>query len=326
MNNIHTPHTSDPVRDRVMSTIKKGGTHMRPRWHFVLISVIFAFAAFLVLLLLVYAVSLSMFLLRESGTWFATSFGPRGWITFISSIPLSHVAFIVLFVVIFESLVRRYSLVYRRPLAVSFIIVAGGIVSVGALVAQTSFHDQMASYARTHQLPAPLALPYGPSTRIARPDNLYEGVVISNEDGVLVIEQGDDVSVIKKKEDRVPVAVKSAKIAKIATTTQVDTAPPADKRAQVASTTIAATRNRDTLEKEDINKDRKEEKKEEVETEEEKDGERELRSKKQTRIVIDPRTRLPRGKKFEIGTKVLVEGDRMSTDTVKAFGVRDFDD
>ncbi|MBI2030350.1 hypothetical protein HYT05_01895, partial [Candidatus Kaiserbacteria bacterium] len=266
----------------------------------------------------------------ESGAWFATSFGTRGWVTFVSSIPLSHVAFIVFFVVILESLVRRYSLVYRRPLAVSFVIIAAGIVSGGALVAQTPLHEQMASYARTHQLPAPLALPYGPSARIARPDSLYEGVVISNEDGVLVIEQGDDVSVIKKKEDRVPVAVKSVKAAKMATTTQVAAVRPGDKHAQVASTTVAATRNTDSLQKkEDVSKDRKEEKEEkeeEREKAEEKNRADETRQKKQTRIVIDPGTRLPRGKKFEIGTKVLVEGDRMSTDTVKAFGVRDIDD
>lgn len=300
---------------------------MRPRWHFVLISVIFALAAFLVLLLLVYAVSLSMFLLRESGAWFATSFGTRGWITFVSSIPVSHVAFVLLFVVVLEALVRRYSFVYRRPLAVSLFIIAGGIVSVGALVAQTPLHDQMASYARTHQLPAPLDLPYGPSARIARPDSLYEGVVISNENGVLVIEQSDTVSVVKKKEDRVPVAVKSIKAAKMATTTQVAAVRSEDKHAQVASTTVATTRVVNSLQKkEEINEDRKEEKEEEREKVEEKDREGEARQKKQTRIVIDPGTRLPRGKKFEIGTKILVEGDRMSTDTVKAFGVRDIDD
>lgn len=298
---------------------------MRPRWYFVLVSALFALAAFLVLLLLVYAVSLSMFLLRESGVWFATSFGTRGWITFVSSIPVSHVAFIVLFIVVFESLVRRYSLVYQRPLAVSFVIIAAGIVSGGALVAQTPFHEQMASYARTHQLPVPLTLPYGPSTRIARPDNLYEGIVISNEGGVLVIEHSDDVPTIQK-EDPVSVSVKSVTVPKPATTTRTSIIRSTDKRARVASTTVAATHDMDSLQKkEDINKDRKEEKEEKKE-EEEKDRENEIRQKKQTRIVIDPGTRLPRGKKFEIGTKVLIEGDRMSTDTVKAFGVRDIDD
>lgn len=329
MNNTHIPHTPDPVRDRVMSTIKKGDTHMRPRWHFVVTSVLFAFTAFLVLMLLVYAASLSMFLLRESGAWFATSFGVRGWVTFVSSIPLSHVAFIVLFVVILESLVRRYSLVYRRPLAVSFVIIAGGILFGGALVAQTSFHEQMASYARTHQLPVPLALPYGPSTRIARPDNLYEGIVVSSEDGVLVIEYSEDV--VAKKKDRSAVAVKSPATTTV-TTTKMPAVRAADKRTQVASTTVAATRIADSLKKkDDTKKDREEEEEKEKEEqkeeqEEQKDGEQETRTKAQTRIVIDPRTRLPRGKKFEIGTRVLVEGDRMSTDTVKAFGVRDFDD
>ncbi|MBI5003834.1 hypothetical protein HZC00_01950 [Candidatus Kaiserbacteria bacterium] len=320
MNNTHTPHTPDPVRDRVMSTIKMGEARMRPRWHFVLISSIFAVVAFILVLLLVFAISLSIFLLRESGVWFATSFGVRGWFALVSSIPIFYIVFVLFFIVLLELVIRRYPLVYRWPLAGSFLFVAGFIVLGGALLAQTPLHQSLASYARTHTLPAPLDLPYGPSARIALPASLYEGVVVSNKDGVLVIERQDDGLTNSSAADR------ATGTAMVATSTRKSAADNyVDKGTSDTGTTVRAALDTVIPQKKESDTDQMD-KKQGEDKREDAHGEDQGRGKKQTRVVVDPRTRLPQGKSFKIGTRILVEGDRVGTDTVKAFGVRDIDD
>jgi len=231
-----------------MEVIKKSGIHMKPRWYFAAVAGLFALGVLIVLSVLLYAASLSIFLLQESGVWFAPSFGAHGWLVLIGSIPLSHVIFIAICVVLLEALIRRYAVVYRHPIVGSLFVITVLIVAGGMIIAQTSFHHQMAFYARGHHLPPPLATPYGPSFRIARPSGMYEGTIVSMEKGGFVMsfkndgdEDGDD---------------------------------------DTAST---------------------------------------------SHIVITPRTRLPYGADFDVGATVVVEGGRVATDTIHAFGVRSID-
>jgi len=279
MNNTHSSHTPDPVRERIMNMIKKGDAHMKPRWHFVVISVLFALGVLCTFLVLLYAASLSVFLLHESGVWFAPSFGVRGWLVFARSIPLFQIAFIFLFIFILEAMIRRYALVYRQPLIGSFIFVAALIFLGGIVIGQTPFHRQIASFARGHQLPPPLNIPYGPAMRIARPPDLYEGTVVAKENGALVIEHVSDGD--SDADDGHTSAVMSA-YAQLSTTS---------KRVHVTEDEHSVSHG-----------------------------------KKRTRVLITPHTRLPRRQDFEVGSSVMVEGDRVGTDTIDAFGVRDIDD
>src|SRR5665213_3408185 len=120
-----THHTKDPasVRQGVMDAIKKGNVQMRPRWHFVLVSTLAALGVFIVLLSLHYIVSLSVFLLRDNGAWFAPSFGGRGWFSLLHSVPWLLILFIIVFIGVLEVLVRRYRFVYRKPLLLSVAII-----------------------------------------------------------------------------------------------------------------------------------------------------------------------------------------------------------
>lgn len=271
MNNINTPPKPDPVRDRIMRAIKMGDAHMRPRWHFVLISFLFALGVSCAFLVLLYIASLSVFLLRESGVWFVPSFGLRGWFAFARSIPISHIILIILFIFILEALIRRYSVVYRRPLIGSFIVVAAVIMLGGILIGQTPLHKKIALYAREHRLPPLFDLPYGTSTRVALPPDLYEGTVVAKENDVLVIEHLSDGD------------------------SDIDDG----HRVGMQGTTTANETNQDSY----------------------------GRWKKRTRIVIiTSHTRLPHKQDFEIGSRVVVQGDDIGTSTVEAFGIRDIDD
>ncbi len=167
------------MRQGIMDAIKKGNVQMRPRWHFVLLSSLAALGVFIVLLVLLYIVSLSLFFLRDSGALIAPSFGGRGWFSLLRSVPWLLVLFSLVFIVILEVLVRRYAFVYRKPLLLSvaliFLIVLGG----GFAIAETSFHRQMEFSAMHHQLPMVLAFPYGTPFRMPPPPDVYHGIILA---------------------------------------------------------------------------------------------------------------------------------------------------
>ncbi len=169
-------HTKTSLRGSVMEAIQKGRVRMRPRWHFVLLSALAALGAFIVFLTLLYVVSLAFFFLRESGAYFATSFGMRGWFVLLRSVPWLLMLFLVLFIGVLELLVRRFAFVYRRPLLFSvagivFLIFVGGFA-----VAQTHFHRRMFFFARHGQL-LPLGMMYDRTFRPSREGDVYFGAI-----------------------------------------------------------------------------------------------------------------------------------------------------
>jgi hypothetical protein len=189
-----TRHMKDipTIRQGVMDVIKKRGVQMRPRWHFVLTSMLASLGIFIVLLALLYIISLSLFLLHDSGAWSAASFGGRGWFSLLRSVPWLLIAFSIVFIVILEVLVRRYRFVYSRPLLLSVVAILLVVCLGGFILASTSFHRQMELEAYHHQLAGPLALVYSAPFRMPPPPDVYHGSILatSSEGFVMNDENG----------------------------------------------------------------------------------------------------------------------------------------
>lgn len=221
-----------------MSVIEKRGVAMRPRWHFLLLSALTAAGVLILVVTLLYIVSLALFFLRETGVWYAPSFGGRGWFVLLNSAPLLLIVLIAMFVVILDVLVRKYSFAYRAPLTVSL----GGILLLifvgGLLVAQTSFHRRLESAAHHGHLPPPIGFWYGKTFRPPPTKEMHRGLIIFKSPKQFVMVDSD------------------------------------------GSTST---------------------------------------------IQINSKTRLPRGEDFEMGDMVIVIGDSVGTDTIRAFGVRSID-
>lgn len=132
---------NDPsLKENVMERIEKGSVHMKPRWRYALFSA-FAFVGIaLVIFTLVYVASLCIFLLRDSGVWFAPSFGYEGWLILLHGLPYLLIALLVVFIALLAILVRRFAFVYQKSLLTSLlgilVIAAGG----GLLVGYTPAH------------------------------------------------------------------------------------------------------------------------------------------------------------------------------------------
>ena len=141
------------IRDQVLEAIKSGRVAMRPRWRFVLKAVLGVLGGALLFLALLYLVSFIIFALRRTGVWFVPIFGARGWFVFLVSLPWILIIFSLIFIVVLEILVRRYSFAYRRPLLYSALGIIFLVLLGGVIVASTPFHGRVFRYAVGNRTP-----------------------------------------------------------------------------------------------------------------------------------------------------------------------------
>lgn len=195
------------VRSGVMAAIRMGEVHMRPRWYFLLLSALSATCALVVFFLLLYVASLAVFFLRDSGVWFAPSFGVRGWVTLARSLPWLLILALLVSATVLGLLMRRFPFVYTKPLLVSVLGITACILAGGVLIAQTPLHRALMLSAKRGELPPPIGMMYGTPLLSFRPDDVYHGRVVSVVKGGLVIADEDraaTTSVLLTPQTRLP--------------------------------------------------------------------------------------------------------------------------
>lgn len=187
-----------------MKGIQEGRVQMRPRWHFALISVLILLGVLVACLTMVYAVSLVLYLLHVNGEWFAPSFGLRGWLSFINSLPWLLMGLLMVFVLILEILVRRYAFVYKKPLITSVLGIMTIVLAGGFLVALTPLHNSMARFDRDGMLPPPLNGLYRRPPMGRSPD-LYRGMIVEvAHDRLVVVSRDGTTTVLIDPRTRLP--------------------------------------------------------------------------------------------------------------------------
>jgi hypothetical protein len=191
----------------VMKAIRDGHVHMRPRWHFLLLSALSITGAFIVLLTLLYVTSLGFFFLRDSGAWYAPSFGTRGWFGLLHSLPWLLILFVAIFIVILELLVRRYTFVYKKPLVISVIVILALVFLGGLAIAQTPLHRMLMLSARRGSLPPELSAMYGHPLRTPPPSDMFNGQIVGlSKSGFVIVDEGGagTTTVVLTPETRLP--------------------------------------------------------------------------------------------------------------------------
>jgi len=173
------------IKSSVLEKIKSGQAAMKPKWHFMLKAVLVSVGVVIFILLSLLIVSLIIFVLHDNGTWFVPVFGMRGVGRFIVSIPWLLVLACIVFIVVLEVLVRKYSFAYRKPLLYSTIGIIFFVVIGGVGVFATHMHDRFSRLAIERQLP--FAGPMYRGFRDQRPPDVYPGVVKEvGADGFLI--------------------------------------------------------------------------------------------------------------------------------------------
>lgn len=156
-------HEQSPIKDKILSAIQSGQVKMRPRWHFILQASLTACGVIIVLLALLFLTSFIVFSLRQSGVWFTPTFGYRGLGIFITSLPWLLIGLAVIFMIILEILVKKYSFAYRQPLLYSVLSLVLLVTFGGLAVARTPLHSGLLKQTRENRLPLaePLYRGYG---------------------------------------------------------------------------------------------------------------------------------------------------------------------
>lgn len=176
------------IRSKVLSAIETGSVCMKPRWRFVVVGIAAAAVACLLFSVIVYVLSLAIFLMRQDGTWFAPEFGSEGWLTFLWAIPLPVVLFGLIFVVVLQFLLKKLDLGYRHSVVAIFSGLAA-LSLMGALIAaQTSLHHRFER--ESHHKGGPLSFMemwYGKPDGRRAPPGMYRGTIVSSGLGEIVI-------------------------------------------------------------------------------------------------------------------------------------------
>ncbi len=145
-----TDDKDNSIHNKVLSDIESGKIKMRPKWHYILRGTLLFLGVTLVVLALLFFGSLLVFSLRRNGSFYLPAFGFR---EFIFDLPWLIIALSIIFIVILEILVRKFSFAYKRPLLYSIIGVLLLVALGGVLIDRTGFHEGL--YNRAGKNPFP---------------------------------------------------------------------------------------------------------------------------------------------------------------------------
>lgn len=129
------------LTDKILSKIKDRGLRMRPRWHFILQTLLVAGLCVLAFGLAVLILSWLYFILHANGAWLLPGFGPRGWLTFARSFPWLPALAGLLLIVVLAVVLEKFRWAYRWP----FLYVSLGVLALTVVfsltVARTPLHQ-----------------------------------------------------------------------------------------------------------------------------------------------------------------------------------------
>jgi hypothetical protein len=148
-NNSH----KNSIQDNVLKAIEAGKVKMRPKWHFVARTSLLIVGTILVVLALLYLVSLILFIMRQTGVLFVSGFGFSGISAFFLSAPWLLIIIAVIFIIILQILIKKYSFGYGRPLLYSALAIIVLVVVGGILVEMTPLHRGLFNRAENNGLP-----------------------------------------------------------------------------------------------------------------------------------------------------------------------------
>lgn len=170
------------LREKIIEKIGSGQVKMRPKFHFILKTLIMACGIFLAVLLILFLVSFIGFHLRASGIWYLPTFGLRGFAVYLRLLPWFLIILSIILILLLEILTRKFSFVWRRPILYSLIVIILIAIVGGFIIERTSFHPDLFLRAREGRLPlmGPMYRQFG----MPDPRNVYRGVVEEiTEDG-----------------------------------------------------------------------------------------------------------------------------------------------
>ncbi|HVN26641.1 MAG TPA: hypothetical protein VMT99_03255, partial [Candidatus Paceibacterota bacterium] len=135
-------HEEERVQKGVFEAIESGKIRMRSRWYFALQTMLSVIGGVILGLFLIYIVGFIIFLLRQSGAWFAPGIGLFGWYIFFRSVPWLLVILSLVFLLVLVILINHFSFSYQRPLFYSLIAILVVVAGASIFIANSYDYQQ----------------------------------------------------------------------------------------------------------------------------------------------------------------------------------------
>jgi len=184
------------ISEAVLDKIKSGGVRIKPKLYFVLKTILVVLGGLAIGLFVLFLISFISFALRASGVWFLPEFGLRGFGMFFSYLPWLLILMAALLIIGLETLLKRFTFIYRKPVIYSLLAVILIAFLGGFLIDRTPFHSGLFLRAREGNLP--LAGPMYRDFGILEPNEVHRGVVLETTENGFIIEmpQGEVLNVV----------------------------------------------------------------------------------------------------------------------------------
>ena len=140
------------LKTKILDTVEKNNIRMIPKWKFVLYSVLGMIGIVFVFLLAVFSFSLVLFVVSKSGVMHMPLYGLMTALYALNAIPLLLLLVTIVLLIIIELISQQYSFSFRRPLMVTLLVVTSLAVLVSFAVSQTSMHEYVRDYAKSHRM------------------------------------------------------------------------------------------------------------------------------------------------------------------------------
>lgn len=143
---------SEEITNKILKIIEEKKIAMKPKWYFVLRAALAITGVVGLLVATLFVTSFVVFTMMHNGIARIPLDTAFGWMLVARNAPWMLIVIAIIFMVLLEVLVRRYSFSYKRPLTYT----ATGIILLCALgsflLVKTPFHEGMLQEAREHRL------------------------------------------------------------------------------------------------------------------------------------------------------------------------------
>jgi hypothetical protein len=140
------------LKTKILHTLSKENIKMIPRWKFMLYSSLGIIGIIFAFLLAVFAGSLFLFVLSKYGFMYMSFFDLIATARALNLIPILLLVMTVFLLVVIEMISRNYTFSFRKPLAVTLLVLTSLTVVISFVLSQTGMHQYIRDYARSHHM------------------------------------------------------------------------------------------------------------------------------------------------------------------------------
>jgi len=169
---------------------------MKPKAFFVCKAIFIICASVLVALFCLFIFSFILFACKASGACYVSGFGRNGLLTFLVMFPWALVLALFALFLILETLLKKFSLAYKRPIFYSITLLAFLIILGGILINKTPLHPHLWERAEQNRLPFARRMYFGLAERNPEQMHFLEIIATTTDGFLATTHQNQEVSVV----------------------------------------------------------------------------------------------------------------------------------